>query len=190
MHSARIGLYPLYPFFAYIDVNFLFTSCPTECRLSSSKSRWQCVVSLRFTSNSQSQVRNEEFGPIIYDKAKVEDRIRRAQRAILNPSKPSKQFLVDTDDNTQDSELSFSSNCVSLQISGPDVADLSFCDLPGGSFMSRLYSWFYHNLRCMSKASLLLSVATEKEKAITILLLSRVWLRVISRSPVASFCWL
>jgi hypothetical protein len=28
-------------------------------------------------------------------------------------------------------ELSFSTNCVSLQISGPSVADLSFCDLPG-----------------------------------------------------------
>jgi len=114
-------------------------SCPTECRFSRSESPWKCVVSLRFrvNSSSQSQVRNEDFGPIIYDKAEVEDRIRRAQRAILNPSKPSKQFLVDTDAN-QDSELSFSSNCVSLQISGPDVADLSFCDLPG-AFLSRLF---------------------------------------------------
>jgi hypothetical protein len=64
----------------------------------------------------------------------VEDRIRRAQRAILNPSKPFEQFLTDTED-IQDSALSFSSNFVSLQISGPDVADLSFCDLPG-AFLS------------------------------------------------------
>lgn len=28
-------------------------------------------------------------------------------------------------------ELTFSTDYVSLQISGPDVADLSFCDLPG-----------------------------------------------------------
>ena len=119
-------------------MSILFYSCPTECRLSRSQSPWQCVVSLRFTSNSQGQVRNEDFGSIIYDKAQVEDRIRRAQRAILNPSKPSKQFLVDTED-IQDSELSFSSNCVSLQISGPDVADLSFCDLPGAFFVPVIF---------------------------------------------------
>ena len=129
----------------YIEVNlyFFFYRCPTECRLSNSQSRWQCVVSLRFTSNSQPQVRNEDFGPVIYDKTEVEDRIRRAQRAILNPSKPSKQFLVDTAEDTQDSELSFSSNCVSLQISGPEVADLSFCDLPGALFSC--FFFYHHN---------------------------------------------
>lgn len=106
------------------------TRCPTECRLSRSDSIWKCAISLRFTSNSQGQVRNVDFGPVIYDKGQVEERIRRAQRAILNPSKPPQQFLVGSEE-IQDSELSFSSSCVSLQISGPDVADLSFCDLPG-----------------------------------------------------------
>ncbi|KAJ2922810.1 hypothetical protein H1R20_g14302, partial [Candolleomyces eurysporus] len=78
------------------------------------------------------QARNEPFGPIIYDKAEVEDRVRRAQRAILSPSKPRKQFLEgDIDDLSEKSELSFSRNVVSLSISGPEVADLSFCDLPG-----------------------------------------------------------
>ena len=139
-----LGAYWLiYLIFACIDVNLLH-SCPTECRLSRSQSPWKCVVSLRFTSNSQPQVRNEDFGPVIYDKAQVEERIRRAQRAILNPSKPSKQFLEDTED-IQDSVLSFSSNCVSLQISGPDVADLSFCDLPG-EFFALIIFWFLHNL--------------------------------------------
>jgi hypothetical protein len=33
-------------------------------------------------------------------------------------------------------ELSFSGDCVSLEISGPDVADLSFCDLPGALYHS------------------------------------------------------
>ncbi|RXW23695.1 hypothetical protein EST38_g2159 [Candolleomyces aberdarensis] len=78
------------------------------------------------------QARNEPFGPIIYDKAEVEDRVRRAQRAILSPSKPRRQFLEgDIDDFSEKSELSFSRNVVSLSISGPEVADLSFCDLPG-----------------------------------------------------------
>ena len=126
---------------SHVLTSILLYSCPTECRLSRSQSPWQCVVSLRFTSSSQGKVRNEDFGPIIYDKAQVEDRIRRAQRAILNPSKPSKDFLVDTDD-IQDSELSFSSNCVSLQISGPDVADLSFCDLPGGFYCPSYFPVF------------------------------------------------
>ncbi|KAF8991466.1 P-loop containing nucleoside triphosphate hydrolase protein [Cyathus striatus] len=111
------------------------TRCPTECRLSRSEDRWKCVVSLRFTTDARGQVlgqaRNEPFGPTIYDKKEVEDRIRRAQRAILNPSAPAKHYLESEDVEGEASQLSFSTNCVSLQISGPDVADLSFCDLPG-----------------------------------------------------------
>lgn len=82
------------------------------------------------------QMYNEQFGAPILEagKSEVEDRIRRAQRAILNPSRLAKYYLtVDHDEDYSDSELSFSRDCVSLQISGPDVADLSFCDLPGKS---------------------------------------------------------
>ncbi|KIL62473.1 hypothetical protein M378DRAFT_179683 [Amanita muscaria Koide BX008] len=111
------------------------TGCPTECRLSYSKKPWQCVVSLRFTTDAKGQplgqAQNEIFGPTIFDKSEVEERIRRAQRAILNPSKSRKNFLQGDDEDLSDHELSFSINCVSLQISGSDVADLSFCDLPG-----------------------------------------------------------
>jgi hypothetical protein len=73
------------------------------------------------------------FGSVIYDQSEVEDRIRRAQKAILNPKKLPKDFL-DNEDEEEPSELNFSTNCVSLQISGPEVADLSFCDLPGTSY--------------------------------------------------------
>ncbi|KAF9447051.1 hypothetical protein P691DRAFT_732102 [Macrolepiota fuliginosa MF-IS2] len=111
------------------------TRCPTECRLSHSESSWKCIVSLRFTTDANGaplgQTRNEIFGPTIHSKNEVEDRIRRAQCAILNPAKPAKHFLEDGDELLGEAELSFSNNCVSLQISGPDVADLSFCDLPG-----------------------------------------------------------
>lgn len=72
------------------------------------------------------------FGSPITDKADVEDRIRRAQRAILNPSTEPQKFLYELEDQTaEQAELSFSKNCVSLSISGKDVADLSFVDLPG-----------------------------------------------------------
>lgn len=92
-------------------------------------------MSLRFITGSDGQLlgqaRNQTFGGPIYDKALVEERIRRAQRAILNPQKSAKHFLENKDEDQDSSELSFSNNCVSLQVSGPDVADLSFCDLPG-----------------------------------------------------------
>ncbi|KAJ2918308.1 hypothetical protein MD484_g2118, partial [Candolleomyces efflorescens] len=111
------------------------TRCPTECRLSRSDAPWHCRVSLRFIKDRSGQplgqARNEDFGPVIYNKAEVEERIRRAQRAILNPSSPRSLFLDGDDEDLESSELTFSSNVVSLAISGPGVADLSFCDLPG-----------------------------------------------------------
>ncbi|TCD65552.1 hypothetical protein EIP91_002516 [Steccherinum ochraceum] len=111
------------------------TRCPTECRLSWSSEPWRCVVSVRFITDEHGvalgQIRNETFGEPIFDKSLVEERIRRAQRAILNPSKSSREFLTGPDEDPADRDLTFSINCVSLQISGSDVADLSFCDLPG-----------------------------------------------------------
>jgi len=118
------------PITASISSTNSIHSCPTECRLSRSTEGWKCKVSLHVFENGK--VRNEPFGDVITDKSLVEERIRRAQRAILNPKirkdKGLKYYLND-DDETM--ELSFSTDCVSLQISGPDVADLSFCDLPG-----------------------------------------------------------
>lgn len=112
-----------------------YASCPTECRLSSSDSRWQCTVVLVFVTDKNGlpfgQPGTIQFGPIIYDKGEVEDRIRRAQCAILNPSTPSKEFLTGSDEELSMRELGFSANYISLQISGKDVADLSFVDLPG-----------------------------------------------------------
>jgi hypothetical protein len=72
------------------------------------------------------------FGPVIMDKGEVEERIRRAQRAILNPSTNPDIFLFGPDgEPAEGSELSFSKNCVCLELSGPDLTDLMFCDLPG-----------------------------------------------------------
>ncbi|KAI9063947.1 hypothetical protein FKP32DRAFT_1603293 [Trametes sanguinea] len=110
------------------------TRSPTECRLFHSTEPWKCEVSLRILTDDEGrplgQARNERFGETIYDKSAVEDRIRRAQRAILNPSTDFNKFLED-DSASFGRELSFSTNAVCLQISGPDVEDLSFCDLPG-----------------------------------------------------------
>ncbi|KAJ6476119.1 P-loop containing nucleoside triphosphate hydrolase protein [Mycena sanguinolenta] len=109
------------------------TRCPTECRLSCSEGPWTCIVELRYITDQNGQflgqTRSVVFGGPIFYKAEVEDRIRRAQRAILCPSKTAHTFL--TGDDSEPTEISFSTNYISLQISGPEIADLSFVDLPG-----------------------------------------------------------
>lgn len=101
---------------------------------------WQCIVSLRITTDAAGhplgQARTEKFGDTIFDKAQVEERIRRAQRAILNPRIPAQTFLT-LPESDKKADLDFSVNCITLHISGPDVADLSFCDLPGMLFIFR-----------------------------------------------------
>ena len=69
----------------------------------------------------------------MYDQSEVEHRLRNAQRAILNPSIPVEDFVdnITTPETKSESELSFSRNYISIHISGPALADLSFCDLPG-----------------------------------------------------------
>lgn len=78
-------------------------------------------------------VKNVQFGQVIRNPKDVEERLRRAQRAILNPSIDAQQFLENTHSNAGNT-LNFSTNCISLEIKGQDVTDLSFCDLPGELF--------------------------------------------------------
>jgi hypothetical protein len=116
--------------------------CPTECQLSRSNEPWRCVVSLRILKDEDgaelAQPYEIEFGDPIFDKPLVTDRIRRAQCAILNPNTDSDFFLDARPEDLEKKELSFSFNSVCLEISGKDVDDLSFVDLPGG-FQLRMY---------------------------------------------------
>ncbi|KAF8419805.1 P-loop containing nucleoside triphosphate hydrolase protein [Boletus edulis BED1] len=108
------------------------TRCPTECKLSHSDLPWSCDIKLHFHTDSMGvpiPVCLVPFGSPITSKSLVEDRIRRAQRAILNPSQKPDDYLHDG--FPEENELSFSKNYVSLEISGKDLADLSFVDLPG-----------------------------------------------------------
>jgi len=81
------------------------------------------------------KTRFETFGEPIKDKSMVEERIRRAQFAILNPKLDPLKFLNAPIDGIANSlgALSFSSNCIQVSISGKGVDDLSFVDLPGQS---------------------------------------------------------
>lgn len=76
-------------------------------------------------------------GPLT-DPTKVEEFIRRAQLAILNPSVAPHQFLdCELPKNKGElpcnsvKQLEFSRNVVVLEISGPEVIDLTLVDLPG-----------------------------------------------------------
>ena len=93
------------------------------------------MVSLRIVKDEDGQVlsqpRKIEFGDPIFSKPLVTERIRRAQCAILNPRTPNHDFLEAPSEALEEKQLSFSSNSVCLEISGKDVDDLSFVDLPG-----------------------------------------------------------
>ncbi|KAI6167303.1 P-loop containing nucleoside triphosphate hydrolase protein [Pisolithus thermaeus] len=108
------------------------TRCPTECRLTHTESDWTCVVKLHLTTDERGapiKPRVLPFGEALTSKVEVEERIRRAQRAILNPRTDPETFLRGA--TVDENETSFSRNYVSLDISGRDLADLSFVDLPG-----------------------------------------------------------
>lgn len=118
------------------------TRCPMECRLTHSSGPWQCQVLLRRETDEHGRkipTKEEKFGPLLHDKSELEEMIRRAQLAILNPSVPKDVFeTFDTKSLKQGEkpaesikQLAFSSNVVCLDLSAPDVTDLSFIDLPG-----------------------------------------------------------
>ncbi|KAI5117952.1 hypothetical protein M0805_004717 [Coniferiporia weirii] len=111
------------------------TRCPTECLLKRSEGPWVCTVTLRsikdINGEALGQAKNVVFGDPITNRDEVEDRLRRAQQAILNPSQHYENFLYGNAIEIEIPELSFSENYISVQITGPDLTDLSFCDLPG-----------------------------------------------------------
>jgi hypothetical protein len=114
-----------------------------ECRLKSSNKPWKCQVKLRWERDENGIKLDNPFeipfGPPLPNEDELENTLRRAQLAILNPSVASKNFvdldLSDVKPNLAPlgdrKQLSFSSNIVCVDISSPLVSDLSFIDLPG-----------------------------------------------------------
>lgn len=119
-----------------------------ECRLKHSPKAWSCQVRLRRKRDteldarssgldSKTNAREENFGSLITDKSELEQMIRRAQLAILNPNSPISHFVELTEKQVEervsknDSQCQFSEDVVCLDIAGPDVTNLSFIDLPG-----------------------------------------------------------
>ncbi|KAK0503501.1 P-loop containing nucleoside triphosphate hydrolase protein [Armillaria luteobubalina] len=117
------------------------TRCPMECRLSSSSKPWQCRISIRreFDKNGErmDDISETPFGGLITKKSAVEPLLRRAQLSVLNPGIPVEKILhAPTEELKKWSEQSqkvqpFSRNVVCVDLSGPELTDLSFIDLPG-----------------------------------------------------------
>ncbi|TFY58284.1 hypothetical protein EVJ58_g6511 [Rhodofomes roseus] len=113
-----------------------------ECRLLSSAGPWSCQISIRWEFHADGKRRNKveevPFGDILTDKGEVEMMLRRAQAAVLDTERPLSQFIVmDADEldslspRNSETALPFSQNIVCVDISGPNLTDLSFVDLPG-----------------------------------------------------------
>jgi len=158
--------------------------CPTECRLSSSEGRWQAQVSIRLTVDMYGALLQRPtitpFGGIITLTSDVEERIRRAQLAILNPSTTTERFLTVGLPFSETNELRFSKNSIILDISGPRVPDLAFVDLPG--LKPAILLWYITN--CDFQVSLFLGAPMATNG---ILKTSRRLSAVILRNRIASF---
>lgn len=113
-----------------------------ECRLTNKDQPWSCQVLLRRETDETGQrtsSKEEKFGPLLHDKSELEEMIRRAQLAVLNPGLPATFFeTFDTRSlplgqkpAQSPMQLAFSSSVVCLDLAGPDLPDLSFIDLPG-----------------------------------------------------------
>lgn len=110
-----------------------------EDDVSSSHILASCLPScVRANSQTNDQKPEVDFGPILFQPEQVEATIRRAQLSILNPSVPADQFVTYELPNQEvvkplgsTKQLAFSRNVVVLEITGPNVTDLTLVDLPG-----------------------------------------------------------
>lgn len=107
-------------------------------------SQWSCQVSIRWEfatdGSTDTNVREVAFGSRIHDKGEVELVLRRAQAAVLNPAHDVHEFVDMPAKQLKhfgQNELQFSRNAVCVDLTGPNMTDLAFIDLPG---MSNLLS--------------------------------------------------
>ncbi|KAG4437271.1 hypothetical protein IFR05_007248 [Cadophora sp. M221] len=126
------------------------TKVPTNIRTSSADT-WSCAISLQISYNFEAH-KTQKRGQIfphwsendeivivpfmeIEDKTELEQALRCAQTAILNPSQDPQNFLPTRFGtpraSTQVDEARFSPNVIAVSIAGPGLPDLSFYDLPG-----------------------------------------------------------
>jgi hypothetical protein len=101
---------------------------------------WTCEISLRFTHDAngvklQGEPKTIPFGDAITDLRMVENRLKRAQAALLQiPLAPDDDVTRFLDENyipPVKPKVDFSRNVVRLNVSGEDLVNVTFIDLPG-----------------------------------------------------------
>ncbi|MCJ1397446.1 hypothetical protein MMC11_000639 [Xylographa trunciseda] len=126
------------------------TRCPIEINLlgsATSETPWECQVLLqrRYTYvGEDSKTQNRPLGPwlerqvenqhfkTVNHKDELCDALHWAQLAILNPGNSPERYRPGSNSGTEQTiQVKFSPNCVSLEITGPDLPNLAFYDLPG-----------------------------------------------------------
>ncbi|KAI1196690.1 dynamin family protein [Nemania serpens] len=138
------------------------TRCPLHIRLiDSSNAHWSCTVALQLDYNFEPKGKIKKsdvtatnpFPPwvkkshrdikifkTIFDPSEIEDVLRWAQVAILNPNNDHELYIPgdgaiakgkDLAEAAQTATAQFSPNIISLEIKGPELPGLSFYDLPG-----------------------------------------------------------
>ncbi|KAJ1300015.1 hypothetical protein OPQ81_011849 [Rhizoctonia solani] len=108
------------------------TRCPIECQSQYVDLPWRAQVFIKIERGereSGSDLGDEvPFGGPLDDPNLVEERIKLAQLAVLNPHVDPELILRGEEPR---GGLSFTKNSVIVKLSGRELADLSFVDLPG-----------------------------------------------------------
>ena len=128
------------------------TRCPLEINLvenSEVHAQWTCKITLITRYHHDSELleratRTRPLGPwvaqdraekfhlaTLTSKAQVEDALHRAQLAILNIGNPHEDYELGLPLPKDNLKVKFSPNVIQLDISGPNLPNLSFYDLPG-----------------------------------------------------------
>lgn len=128
------------------------TRCPLEINLldnSKPGSRWNCEITLitKYHHDSELIERATKLRPLgpwvaqdraekfqfatLTSKAQVESALYRAQLAILDIGNPYEHYKLGSTLPRDSLKVKFSPNVIQLDISGPDLPNLSFYDLPG-----------------------------------------------------------
>jgi hypothetical protein len=114
-----------------------------EVVLSQSQSEtdpWTCAISLRIMYDSQGSLfttpQTIPFGDELFNPQHVEIALRRAQDAILSLCDDWEPadialFVDQTHASVRGRQRSFSRNVVRLEVSAPELVDVTFIDLPG-----------------------------------------------------------
>ena len=123
------------------------TRCPFQITTtaSSPNEAWNCKISLlrRYAYNAESTGGKyeqwEDTGSQnaidftnVTQKSELENALRLAQNAILNPQiAPNAVLLANDVEMASNSKISFSPNIIGLEISAPELPEISLLDLPG-----------------------------------------------------------